>query len=129
MEVRTLLGQVNNKYDGVSTDRGQEGPFIQSAFVLRVCSRRRTEYMNHTFLVYKPLMPTPHTADSENALAFSRFFFHPRVLRAVSACDPSTTILGFKSTIPVFACGAALAKLGHPLGSCLPSYMTDDERD
>jgi L-lactate dehydrogenase (cytochrome) len=55
-------------------------------------------------------------ADAENARAYSRFFFYPRVLRAVGHCDPSTTILGFKSSIPVFASGAALAKLGHPEG-------------
>ncbi|KAJ7103392.1 FMN-dependent dehydrogenase-domain-containing protein [Mycena belliarum] len=53
---------------------------------------------------------------TENARAFSRFFFHPRVMRPVGKCDPSTTILGFKSSIPVFVSGAALAKLGHPLG-------------
>ncbi|GLB36281.1 putative cytochrome b5 family protein [Lyophyllum shimeji] len=52
----------------------------------------------------------------ENAHAFKRFFFHPRVMRPVSRCDPSTTILGYKSSIPVFICGAALAKLGHPDG-------------
>ncbi|CAL1696102.1 unnamed protein product [Somion occarium] len=52
----------------------------------------------------------------ENARAFTRFFFHPRVMRPVGNCDPSTTILGFKSTIPVFVSGAALAKLGHPRG-------------
>ncbi|KAJ7727840.1 FMN-dependent dehydrogenase-domain-containing protein [Mycena maculata] len=53
---------------------------------------------------------------TENARAFSRFFFHPRVMRPVGKCDASTTILGYKSSIPVFVCGAALAKLGHPLG-------------
>ena len=52
----------------------------------------------------------------ENIRAFSRFFFHPRVLRAVSQCDPSTTILGCKSSVPIFVSSAALAKLGHPLG-------------
>ena len=55
-------------------------------------------------------------AHTENVRAFSRFFFHPRVLRAVSQCDPSTTILGYKSSIPIFVSSAALAKLGHPLG-------------
>ena len=59
---------------------------------------------------------TKSIAHTENVRAFSRFFFHPRVLRAVSRCDPSTTILGYKSSIPVFASSAALAKLGHPLG-------------
>ena len=37
-------------------------------------------------------------------------------MRAVSVVDPSTTILGYSSRIPVFVSGAALAKLGHPLG-------------
>ena len=34
----------------------------------------------------------------------------------MSHCDPSTSILGHKSSLPIFVCGAALAKLGHPLG-------------
>jgi hypothetical protein len=37
-------------------------------------------------------------------------------LRKISDCDPSTTILGHRSAIPIFVSGAALAKLGHPLG-------------
>ncbi|PBK98430.1 hypothetical protein ARMGADRAFT_1051852 [Armillaria gallica] len=52
----------------------------------------------------------------ENAIAFRRFFFNARVMRPVLHCDPSTTILGYKSSIPVFVSGAGLAKLGHPLG-------------
>lgn len=52
-------------------------------------------------------------------------------MRPVSHCDPSTTILGFKSSIPVFVSGAALAKLGHPLGrptllTLRPNHHTDD---
>jgi L-lactate dehydrogenase (cytochrome) len=58
----------------------------------------------------------PSEAHTENIRAFSRFFFHPRVLRAVSQCDPSTTILGCRSSLPIFVSSAALAKLGHPLG-------------
>ncbi|TFY62149.1 hypothetical protein EVJ58_g4051 [Rhodofomes roseus] len=53
----------------------------------------------------------------ENGKAFSRFFFHPRVMRPISTVDPSTTILGFKSTLPIFVSAAGLAKLGHPLGA------------
>lgn len=52
----------------------------------------------------------------ENRRAYSRIFFLPRVMRPVSVVDPSTTVLGFSSRIPVFVSGAALAKLGHPLG-------------
>ena len=57
-----------------------------------------------------------HIANRENARSFSRFFFRARIMRSVSHCDPSTTILGFESSIPVFVSGAALAKLGHPEG-------------
>jgi len=37
-------------------------------------------------------------------------------LRPVGDCDPTTTILGYPSSLPIFVSGAALAKLGHPLG-------------
>ncbi|KAF9073533.1 FMN-dependent dehydrogenase-domain-containing protein [Rhodocollybia butyracea] len=52
----------------------------------------------------------------ENVRAFERFFFHARVMRPVSKCDPSTKILGYDSSIPVFVSGASTARLGHPLG-------------
>ncbi|KAJ4486303.1 FMN-dependent dehydrogenase-domain-containing protein [Lentinula aciculospora] len=65
----------------------------------------------------------------ENTRAFSRFFFRARVMRPVSKCDPSTRILGFETTLPIFVSGSALAKLGHPLGEinitkgCAPSKI------
>ncbi|KAJ4483765.1 FMN-dependent dehydrogenase-domain-containing protein [Lentinula aciculospora] len=52
----------------------------------------------------------------ENARAFDRILFHARVMRPVSKCDPSTKILGYHSSLPVFVSGASTAKLGHPLG-------------
>ncbi|KZT74754.1 hypothetical protein DAEQUDRAFT_700767 [Daedalea quercina L-15889] len=53
---------------------------------------------------------------NENRRAFSRFFFHPRILRPISRVDTSATILGFKSSLPIFVSAASLGKLGHPLG-------------
>ncbi len=44
-------------------------------------------------------------------------------MRPVSTCDPSTTLLGFQSSIPIFVSAAALAKLGHPDG-LKSSYST-----
>jgi L-lactate dehydrogenase (cytochrome) len=37
-------------------------------------------------------------------------------MKNVSGCDTSSTILGYKTSIPVYISGSALARLGHPLG-------------
>ncbi|KAI1797745.1 FMN-dependent dehydrogenase-domain-containing protein [Ganoderma leucocontextum] len=72
--------------------------------------------LSHKAWAYYSSAADEELTNQENARAFSRVFFHPRVFKEVSHCDPSTTILGFKSSIPVFVSGAALARLGHPLG-------------
>ena len=74
---------------------------------------------NFSFSSTQLTFPQLHLANQENSRAFSRFFFRARVMRPVSQCNPSTTILGFESSIPVFVSGAALAKLGHPEGKSL----------
>ncbi|KAJ6631550.1 FMN-dependent dehydrogenase-domain-containing protein [Mycena sp. CBHHK59/15] len=43
-------------------------------------------------------------------------WFLPRVLRDVTSVDWSTTILGQKSSLPVYISATALGKLGHPDG-------------
>ncbi|KAJ7935161.1 glyoxylate dehydrogenase [Mycena leptocephala] len=52
----------------------------------------------------------------ENRAAFQRVWFLPRILRDVTAVDWSTTILGQKSSLPVYISATALGKLGHPDG-------------
>ncbi|KAF8078484.1 FMN-dependent dehydrogenase-domain-containing protein [Lyophyllum atratum] len=74
------------------------------------------QVLSHKALAYYSSSSDDQMTYQENAHAFKRFFFHARVMRPVSRCDPSTTVLGYKSSIPVFICGAALAKLGHPQG-------------
>ncbi|KAF7303314.1 hypothetical protein MKEN_01295500 [Mycena kentingensis (nom. inval.)] len=72
--------------------------------------------LSHKAEAYYSSAADDHITMDENARAFSRFYFHPRVMRPVAKCSPGTTILGFKSSLPIFVSGAALAKLGHPLG-------------
>ncbi|KAL7277781.1 hypothetical protein ACG7TL_008724 [Trametes sanguinea] len=49
-----------------------------------------------------------------------RVWFRPRILRDVSSVDWSTTILGQKSSLPLYISATALGKLGHPDGElCL----------
>ncbi|EMD33158.1 hypothetical protein CERSUDRAFT_160722 [Gelatoporia subvermispora B] len=56
----------------------------------------------------------------ENRTAYQRVWFRPRILRDVSSVDWSTTILGQKSSLPVYISATALGKLGHPDGElCL----------
>ncbi|TFK30571.1 cytochrome b2 [Coprinopsis marcescibilis] len=75
-----------------------------------------SQVLSHKAWAYYSSGADEQITHSENTRAFSRFFFHARVMRPVGDCDPSTTILGFRSSIPIFASGAALAKLGHPNG-------------
>ncbi|KAG7099346.1 hypothetical protein E1B28_001202 [Marasmius oreades] len=72
--------------------------------------------LSHKALSYYSSASDDEITYDENARGFTRFFFNARVMEPVSHCDPSTTILGHKSSIPVFVSGAALAKLGHPDG-------------
>lgn len=52
----------------------------------------------------------------ENNSAFARIWFRPRILRDVSTVDYATSLLGHKSTLPVYITATALGKLGHPDG-------------
>lgn len=52
----------------------------------------------------------------ENNSAYGRIWFRPRVLRDVSKIDFSTSLLGQKSTMPIYITATALGKLGHPDG-------------
>ncbi|KAK7465686.1 hypothetical protein VKT23_005658 [Stygiomarasmius scandens] len=72
--------------------------------------------LSHKALSYYSSAADDEITMDENARAFSRFFFNARVMRPVSKINVSTTILGYQSSIPLFVSGAALAKLGHPLG-------------
>ncbi|KAF8844046.1 hypothetical protein BDN67DRAFT_963536 [Paxillus ammoniavirescens] len=87
----------------------------------RIINVQDMEEIAKKLLPYKAMAYYASAADDsithiENARAFSRLFFHPRVMRAVSGCDTSTTMLGHKTSIPVYISGSALARLGHPLG-------------
>lgn len=53
---------------------------------------------------------------AENAAAFTRVFFRPRVMRCVGDATPETEILGVKSSIPVYVSPTARNGLGNPEG-------------
>ncbi|PPQ83617.1 hypothetical protein CVT25_006302, partial [Psilocybe cyanescens] len=52
----------------------------------------------------------------ENHAAYHRIWFRPQILVDVTKVDWSTSILGHKSSMPVYITATALGKLGHPDG-------------
>ncbi|EPS70695.1 glycolate oxidase, partial [Genlisea aurea] len=53
---------------------------------------------------------------SENRNAFSRILIRPRILIDVSNVDTSTTVLGFKISMPIMVAPSAMQKMAHPDG-------------
>ncbi|CAN6222480.1 unnamed protein product [Urochloa humidicola] len=53
---------------------------------------------------------------NENREAFSRILFRPRILIDVSKIDISTTVLGFKISMPIMIAPTAMQKMAHPDG-------------
>uniref|UniRef100_A0A2N9HCL6 (S)-2-hydroxy-acid oxidase n=1 Tax=Fagus sylvatica TaxID=28930 RepID=A0A2N9HCL6_FAGSY len=52
----------------------------------------------------------------ENRNAFSRILFRPRILIDVSKIDMTTTVLGFKLSMPIMIAPTAMQKMAHPEG-------------
>ncbi|MED6192620.1 Lactoylglutathione lyase [Stylosanthes scabra] len=52
----------------------------------------------------------------ENRNAFSRILFRPRILVDVSEIDLTTTVLGFKISMPIMVAPTAMQKMAHPEG-------------
>ncbi|KAL2943486.1 Peroxisomal [Bienertia sinuspersici] len=53
---------------------------------------------------------------AENRNAFSRILFRPRILIDVTNIDMSTTVLGFKISMPIMLAPTAMQKMAHPEG-------------
>ncbi|CAH2053716.1 unnamed protein product [Thlaspi arvense] len=52
----------------------------------------------------------------ENRNAFARILFRPRILIDVSKIDMTTTVLGFKISMPIMVAPTAFQKMAHPEG-------------
>ncbi|KAL4588897.1 hypothetical protein LXL04_001795 [Taraxacum kok-saghyz] len=53
---------------------------------------------------------------AENRNAFSRILFRPRILIDVSKIDMTTTVLGYKLSMPIMIAPTAFQKMAHPEG-------------
>ncbi|MED6219409.1 hypothetical protein PIB30_035625, partial [Stylosanthes scabra] len=50
----------------------------------------------------------------ENRNAFSRILLRPRILKDVSKVDLTTSVLGFKISMPIMIAPTAMQKMAHP---------------
>ncbi|XP_073136229.1 glycolate oxidase-like isoform X2 [Henckelia pumila] len=53
---------------------------------------------------------------AQNRNAFTRILFRPRILVDVTKIDMSTTVLGFKISMPIMIAPTAMQKMSHPEG-------------
>lgn len=63
----------------------------------------------------------------ENHNAFHRIYFRPRVMVNVKNIDMSTTMLGTKTSIPLYITATALGKLGHAEGEVCLTKAADKQ--
>ncbi|KZP03959.1 FMN-linked oxidoreductase [Athelia psychrophila] len=86
----------------------------EKAPLSRVLNLHDMEAIARKVMPYKALAYYSSASDEEithgqNSAGFSRLFFLPRVMRPISKCDPSTTLLSTPSRIPIFISPAGLA--------------------
>ncbi|PVF94761.1 FMN-dependent alpha-hydroxy acid dehydrogenase [Serendipita vermifera] len=74
------------------------------------------EMLSSTAWAYYSSSAENEASHKNNLSSFGRYWFRPRVMRAVGEVDLSTTILGIPTSLPIFVSPAALAGLGHPEG-------------
>lgn len=61
-----------------------------------------------------------------NRSAFEKLRIIPRVLRDVSACDASVTMLGSKVSFPIAIAPTAMQRMAHPDGECATARAAGD---
>lgn len=61
----------------------------------------------------------------ENHNAFHRIWLRPRVMVNVKDVDASTTMLGSRTSLPLYITATALGKLGHPEGEVVLTKAAD----
>lgn len=76
------------------------------------------EFMSPAAWAYVSSGADGEVSARQNAAAYRNVFLRGRVLRKVGQVDCSTSILGYKSSMPVYTSPVGLGKLVHPKGEC-----------
>jgi len=110
--------------DKVETDADEEArlervkrkPDVTECFNLLDFEAVARQVMKKTAWAYYSSGADDEITLRENHSAFQRIWFRPKILVNVEHVDYSTTMLGTKTSLPVYITATALGKLGHPEG-------------
>lgn len=75
-------------------------------------------YLNPTGWAYYSSAADDEYSKQENHRIFRKIKLRPRVLRNVETIDTSTTILGKRTSLPIYVSPAGLGKYAHPQAEC-----------
>lgn len=101
-------------------ERVEQKPLLSQCYNLLDFEAVARRVMKKTAWGYYSSAADDEITMRENHNAFHRIWFRPQILVDVEHIDLSTTMLGAKTSIPVYVTATALGKLGHPEGEvCL----------
>ena len=100
-------------------EEARKSPPLSSMVNLHDFRKVAEEFMSPTAWAYVSSAADDEISLRENGRAYQKVFLRGRVLRKVGRVDCSTTILGYKSSLPIYTSPVGLGKLVHPLGECV----------
>ncbi|KIL57637.1 hypothetical protein M378DRAFT_194203 [Amanita muscaria Koide BX008] len=112
----SVVKAVSSDEDKARQERMSARPLISEILNLHDFEAIAKQVMSEQAWIYCSGSAYDEITYRENRLAYHRIWFRPRILRDVSNVDWSTTILGYKSSMPIYISAAALGKFFHPEG-------------
>lgn len=99
-------------------EQSQRAPLLSSMINLKDFELVAEKFMTPIAWAYVSSGADNEVSLRENARAYEKVFLRGRILRKVASMDLSTTILGHKSTLPIYTSPVGLGKLVHADGEC-----------
>ncbi|KAH7327929.1 FMN-dependent dehydrogenase-domain-containing protein [Stachybotrys elegans] len=97
-------------------ERIAQKPLLEQCYNLHDFEAVARRIMKKTAWGYYSSAADDEITMRENHSAFHRIWFRPQVLVDVEKVDFSTTMLGTKTSLPIYVTATALGKLGNPEG-------------
>lgn len=97
---------------------GPRPPLLHTLINLHDFEKVAHDHLLATTWAYYSSGADDEISKQNNSRAYSKISLRPRILRKVPIVETSTEILGFPTSLPVYASPVGIAKLAHPEGEC-----------